>query len=192
MTEEALFHQALALPDPAARAAFLDGNCPDAELRRRVEALLHAHDRAGGFLGRPADPGGTGSVVKAKPVIPSTIPIVFAMGGDPVKLGVVASFAHPGDNITGVCFLLVMSAAKLAIRSAAARHWAYLSPIAENWITSANYHDVIDTSTTARDHPSTAGHAYLADRVAADLRKLEREPVVVADGTQTPTPTPTP
>ncbi len=32
--------------------------------------------------------GGTGSVVKAKPVVPKTIPIVFAMGGDPVKLGV--------------------------------------------------------------------------------------------------------
>src|SRR5262249_44803980 len=37
--------------------------------------------------------GGTGSVVKAKPVIPRTIPIVFAMGGDPIKLGVVASLA---------------------------------------------------------------------------------------------------
>src|SRR5262249_51513609 len=56
--------------------------------------------------------GGTGSVVKAKPMIPRTIPIVFAMGGDPVKLGVVASFAHPGDNITGVCFLLSEVAAK--------------------------------------------------------------------------------
>src|SRR5262249_5296542 len=50
--------------------------------------------------------GGAGSVVKAKPVVPRTIPIVFAMGGDPVKLGVVASLAHPGDNITGVSFLL--------------------------------------------------------------------------------------
>ena len=56
--------------------------------------------------------GGTGSVVKAKPVIPRTIPIVFAMGGDPVKLGVVPSLAHPGDNITGVCFLLSELAAK--------------------------------------------------------------------------------
>jgi putative ABC transport system substrate-binding protein len=56
--------------------------------------------------------GGTGSVVKAKPVVPKTIPIVFAIGGDPVKLGVVASFAHPGDNITGVCFLLSEVAAK--------------------------------------------------------------------------------
>ena len=50
--------------------------------------------------------GGTGSVVKAKPVVPTTIPIVFAMGGDPVKLGIVASLARPGDNITGVSFLL--------------------------------------------------------------------------------------
>jgi len=56
--------------------------------------------------------GGTGSVVKAKPVVPRTIPIVFAMGGDPVKLGVVASLARPGDTITGVSFLLSDLAAK--------------------------------------------------------------------------------
>jgi putative ABC transport system substrate-binding protein len=56
--------------------------------------------------------GGTGSVVKAKPVVPQTIPIVFAMGGDPTKLGVVASLARPGDNITGVSFLLSDLAAK--------------------------------------------------------------------------------
>ena len=45
--------------------------------------------------------GGTGSVVNARPVVPDTIPMVFAMGGDPVKLGIVASLARPGDNITG-------------------------------------------------------------------------------------------
>jgi putative ABC transport system substrate-binding protein len=56
--------------------------------------------------------GGTGSVVKAKPIVPRTIPIVFAMGGDPVKLGVVASLARPGDNITGVSFLINELAAK--------------------------------------------------------------------------------
>ncbi|WP_256336071.1 SGNH/GDSL hydrolase family protein [Microbacterium sp. cf332] len=64
---------------------------------------------------------------------------------------------------------------------AAARGWWYLSPIAEDWITDANYLDVIDTSATGRDHPSTAGHAYLADRLASDIAAITEAPAVAAE-----------
>ena len=56
--------------------------------------------------------GGTASVVAAKPIVPATIPMVFAMGGDPVKLGIVAGLARPGGNVTGISFLVSEMAAK--------------------------------------------------------------------------------
>jgi putative ABC transport system substrate-binding protein len=40
------------------------------------------------------------------------IPIVFVGGGDPVQIGLVKSFAHPGGNVTGLTFVTVELASK--------------------------------------------------------------------------------
>jgi putative tryptophan/tyrosine transport system substrate-binding protein len=65
-------------------------------VRNSVDAIFAA-DNAGALAAKAAT---------------AAIPIVFAIGGDPVALGLVASINRPGGNVTGVSFLSTTIMAK--------------------------------------------------------------------------------
>src|SRR6516162_2158318 len=56
----------------------------------------------------------TPSAVAAKGAT-STIPIIFALGGDPVKFGLVKSLARPDGNVIGINFSNVLAQKRLGL-----------------------------------------------------------------------------
>ena len=94
---------------------FVDGQNVEI-LYRWTERIDQLPALAGDLVRRRVDVivtpgGGTAAALAAKDAT-STIPIVFAVGSDPVQIGLVASLARPGGNLTGSTRLIQELSAK--------------------------------------------------------------------------------
>jgi ABC-type uncharacterized transport system substrate-binding protein len=115
-----------------------------------------------------ATPAGNLAALAAKAAT-TTTPIVFGVGEDPVKLGLVASLARPGGNLTGINFF----ANELAAKRLALLH--ELVPKAVRIAVLVNPANVPATESTLRDLPDAAGAIGLQIQVlkASTSREIE-------------------
>jgi putative ABC transport system substrate-binding protein len=126
-----------------------------AELVRRPVAVIAA-------------PGSTNLALVAR-ASTTTIPIVFAVGEDPVRLGLVTSLARPGGNLTGINFF---TAELLAKRLELLRQ---LVPTATRVAVFVNPADAANAETTMRDLdvPARTMGLQIQDHKASTSREID-------------------
>src|SRR5580765_2999992 len=118
----------------------------------------------------------------------TTIPIVFEMGGDPVRLGLVVNLNRPGGNVTGVTSLIVEVAPKrlelLHELLPTAKVMALLVNPADRALAQAQAREVLSAARNLglELHVLNAASERDFDAVFADLKRLRAGGLVISPG----------
>jgi|SRR5262245_31462023 len=125
-----------------------------------------------------AAPGSANLALAARTATP-TIPIVFMAPEDPVRLGMVASLARPGGNLTGINFFNAELVAKrldllLELVPQAARVAVLVNPAADAANAEAVVRDV-DAAARAKGAQALVFHATTSREIDAAFANLLRE-----------------
>jgi putative tryptophan/tyrosine transport system substrate-binding protein len=144
-----------------------------ADLVRRQVALIYAGDSSAAVAAKSAT---------------TTIPIVFRIGGDPVRLGLVETVNRPGGNITGVSFLATTTMAiRLQMLHEAAPNAAVVALLV-NPANPGSEPDVREAQEAARKlglqlHIVRANNAPEIDTTFARLAQLPAQALVIEGDT---------
>jgi ABC-type uncharacterized transport system substrate-binding protein len=178
---EAFASNLRAFRDGLRDAGYVEGENVVLELRPANDQVERLPDLAADLVRR-----GVAAILSASPPATSaakaataTIPIVFGVAQDPVRLGFVTSLARPGGNLTGVNFLLTELAGK---RLELLRE---MVPGSKRVAVLVNPANAANTESTLRDVQSAARHMGLHIQVVnaetnreidAAFARLEHEP----------------
>ena len=131
---------------------------------------------------------GTTPAVMAAQAATTTIPIVFEMGTDPVRLGLVANLNRPGGNITGVTNLSVEIAPKrlelLRELLPTVKVMALLSNPADRALAQAQVREVLSAAKNLglELHPLNVSSEADYNAVFADMKRLRVGGLVIGAG----------
>jgi ABC-type uncharacterized transport system substrate-binding protein len=131
---------------------------------------------------------GTTPAVLAAQAVTATIPIVFEMGSDPVRLGLVTNLNRPGGNVTGVTNLIVEVTPKrlelLHELLPTVKVMALLVNPADRALAQSQARETLSAAKNRglELHVHNAGNESDFDTVFADIKRLRVDGLVIGAG----------